>query len=90
MEARWFVSPEWLVTPFVDYGHVEKRADAALPSYNLKGAGVSLTWIGAEGWLAKVTYAQRIGNNPNPLNVDKDQDGSLHKDRVWLSLTHAF
>ena len=90
MEARWFVSPHWLVTPFVDYGRIEKRADTVLRHYSLKGAGLSLTWTGAERWMAKVTYARRSGNNPNPLDLVKDQDGSLHKDRVWLSLTHAF
>ena len=90
LELRWAVSPEWLITPFYDHGRVQKRNDDALRDYSLKGAGVSVTWTGPDGWVAKATYARRMGNNPNPASNGKDQDGSLHKDRVWVSLNRSF
>jgi hypothetical protein len=40
--------------------------------------------------VAKATYARRVGSNPNPADNGQDQDGSLRKDRVWLSLNRSF
>jgi hemolysin activation/secretion protein len=90
LELRWAVSSEWLITPFYDHGRVQKRNDDALRDYSLKGAGVSATWTGPDGWVAKATYARRMGSNPNPADNGKDQDGSLRKDRVWVSLNRSF
>lgn len=90
MELRWALSSEWLITPFYDQGRVQKRIVDELSDYELKGVGVSTTWTGPEGWVAKATYARRIGHNPNAADNGKDQDGSLRKDRVWLSLNRSF
>jgi len=51
---------------------------------------VSVTWTGPDGWVAKATYARRMGSNPNPTDNSKDQDGSLRKDRLWVSLNRSF
>lgn len=89
LELRWSVRSEWTITPFVDWGRVEKREQNPR-SYNLKGAGVSATWTGQSGWMAKTTYAHRMGSNPNPTTTGNDQDGTLHKHRVWFSLNRTF
>ena len=90
IELRWALSSEWLIAPFYDYGRVQKRTADALPSYNLKGAGVTATWTGHDGWVAKATFARRMGSNPNAADNGQDQDGSLRKDRVWLSVNRSF
>jgi hemolysin activation/secretion protein len=90
LELRWALSSQWLITPFYDHGRVQKRNDDALRDYSLEGAGVSVTWTGPGGWVAKATYARRIGSNPSPADNGKDQDGSLRKDRVWVSLNRSF
>jgi hemolysin activation/secretion protein len=90
IELRWALSSEWLITPFYDYGRVQKRTADQLPTYNLKGAGVSATWTAPDGWVAKATYARRMGSNPNAAVNGQDQDGSLRKDRVWLSVNRSF
>jgi hemolysin activation/secretion protein len=90
IELRWTLSPQWLITPFYDHGRVQKRNADELRAYSLKGAGVSVTWTGPDGWVAKATYARRMGRNPNPTDNGNDQDGSLRKDRLWVSLNRSF
>ena len=69
---------------------MQKRTADALSAYSLQGAGVSVTWTGPYGYVAKATYARRMGSNPNAANNGKDQDGSLRKDRVWLTVNRSF
>jgi hemolysin activation/secretion protein len=90
LELRWALSSQWMILPFYDYGRVSKRSDDNLRSYSLQGAGVSAAWTGPAGWVGKTTYAYRIGNNPNPNDSGKDQDGSLRKGRFWLALSRSF
>lgn len=90
LELRWRLNEQWLVTPFYDHGRIEKRNADTHRDYSLKGAGLGTTWA-AEGWTARVTYARRIGRNPNANpNNGKDNDGSLSKDRVWLNVSRSF
>ena len=91
LELRWRLHERWQVTPFYDWGEVSKREDDALKSYSLKGAGVSVLWNGPKGLTAQATYARRHGNNPNPdPDTGKDRDGSLKRDRFWLSVNQSF
>jgi hemolysin activation/secretion protein len=90
VELRWALASDWLIAPFYDHGRVQKRTADELRAYSLKGAGVSVNWTGPEGWVAKATYARRMGTNPNASESGKDQDGSLRKDRVWVSLSRSF
>lgn len=90
IELRWALSSQWLITPFYDHGRVQKRTADALSAYRLQGAGVSVTWTGSDGYVAKATYARRMGSNPNAAVNGQDQDGSLRKDRVWLSVNRSF
>jgi hemolysin activation/secretion protein len=91
LEVRWRLNPQWLVAPFYDRGRIEKRTADSKASYSLEGAGVSLGWTGPNGWVAKATYARRMGSNPNADSATgNDQDGSLHKDRVWVTVSRSF
>ena len=91
LELRWRLSPQWLVTPFYDQGRVEKRSADALRSYNLQGTGVMVTWTGSGGWMTRATLAHRLGSNPNAnAQTGQDQDGSLDKNRLWLTASRAF
>lgn len=90
LELRWRLNPQWLVTPFYDHGRIQKRSADALRDYSLSGAGVSVTWTGPQGWTASTTLAQRLGRNPNAnAQTGRDQDGSLHKTRLWLALSRS-
>lgn len=87
LELRMKLPEGFNLTGFYDYGHV--RNDAAM-SYSLKGYGLSLGWQAPVGVNLKATWAHRIGDNPNPTATGKDQDGSLDKNRLWLSASLPF
>ncbi len=84
------------LTAFYDIGHVRINADnpfsgaSALNDYSLKGAGLALGWQMDSGASVKATWARRIGANPKPTAKGSDQDGSLVRDRVWLSASLPF
>lgn len=88
LELRLKLPEGFIFTGFYDYGHVRNN-DAAM-SYSLKGYGLSLGWQTPLGLNLKATWAQRIGNNPNPTATGHDQDGSLDKNRFWLSASLPF
>ena len=88
LELRWRLPKGFIITGFHDYGHVRNN-DAAM-SYSLKGYGLSLGWLAPMGVNLKATWAHRIGNNPNPTATGRDQDGSLDKNRLWLSASLPF
>ena len=96
IEVRWRISPEWLLTPFIDWGKVEKRDNTAggPEAYELSGAGIGLNWSGPNGWNANLIYARRLGDNPHPKVTESnqilDQDGSRTIDRYWFTLKRTF
>lgn len=99
LEARWRLADNWQLSAFYDHGRVAGRSDAGEPSaYTLRGAGISLNWTGPNGLSADLTWARRIGNNPNaiadpgrPASLQGfDQDGSLDRNRIWFSVTKRF
>lgn len=88
LELRWRLPQGVMVSGFYDHGRV--RNDDGTPSYSLKGAGLSAAWQASFGLNLKATWARRIGNNPNSTASGDDQDGSLTKNRVWLSASQSF
>lgn len=82
---------------FYDWGDVTINKDSAYTSalnhYQLQGAGL---WMGSsvQSGLGqtelKLTWARRIGHNPNANSSGLDQDGSLVLDRYLFNLNHAF
>ena len=97
IELRWKLPKGLTLTGFYDWGHVTVNRDnnftgaAALNTYSLIGDGLSLGWQSTGGVNIKGTLARRIGNNPNPiLKTGTDQDGSLTKNRLWLTADLPF
>ena len=101
LELRQRVADYWLITGFFDYGRIRQYADnidtqgrilsGDTPnSLTYKGYGVSLGWSGPWGTQVKATWARRAGRNPYPSHNGTDQDGTLDKDRVWLSVSLPF
>lgn len=96
LELRARLPYSLAASTFYDYGHVRVNHDndfsgaAALNSYSMKGAGLALGWLSENGISVKVTWARRIGANPNPTVTGRDQDGSLTKNRFWLQASLPF
>ena len=100
VELRWQLPAGMTLTGFYDHGRVTQNVQnegtgAASPNtFALKGAGLSLGWRHASGVNVQATYARRIGENPNPntgtVNPGADQDGTLHRNRLWLNASVAF
>jgi hemolysin activation/secretion protein len=51
----------------------------------LQGYGMSVTWQASKGSTLKASWATRIGSNSNATVDGKDQDGTLVRNRFWLS-----
>ena len=96
IELRWRAIPGLVVTGFLDAGKVTINRDnnfvgaSALNSYNLAGKGMALSWQASRDLILKSSVSHRIGKNPNPTATGNDQDGSLVKNRWWLSATLSF
>ena len=100
VELRWQLPQGLSLAGFYDHGSVTQNVNndfAGAPAINhfaLKGAGVSMGWRHGSGLLLQATYARRIGRNPNAITTDvnrgADQDGTLHRDRFWLTASMPF
>jgi len=97
LELRWRAMTNLVVTGFYDWGNVKINKNnnfagaPALNRYDLDGLGASVAWAGPGGLTLKATYARRLGNNPNrDATTGTDQDGSLDKNRVWLTASLPF
>lgn len=88
LEWRWRLPKGFVLSGFYDHGRVGNRDGS--PSYSLKGVGAALAWHASFGLNLKATWARRIGDNPNPAANGKDQDGSLIKNRWWLTASLPF
>ena len=92
-EWRWRLDKAWLLTAFVDHGRVvglpatsgELRTDL-----RLQGHGLSATWQGLDGVMAKLSYSRRDGPNPRPTAAGTDSDGTLKLNRLWFNLSLSF
>lgn len=91
IELRARLPQNFTFSVFYDWGHVTVNRNndfigaSPLNSYIFQGAGLSAAWFASFGLNLKATWARRIGNNPNPMATGNDQDGSLIKNRLWLS-----
>lgn len=88
IELRWRLPQGVILSGFYDHGRVHN--DDGSPSYSLKGAGLAAAWQTDFGLNLRGTWARRIGDNPNPAANGDDQDGSLNKNRIWLSASLSF
>ncbi|MFP5392043.1 MAG: ShlB/FhaC/HecB family hemolysin secretion/activation protein [Gammaproteobacteria bacterium] len=91
LELRARLLPALTLTGFYDWGRVSfAHADASTPAVTLKGAGLALGWLNLRGPAVKAVWARRIGENPNRSSSGADQDGSLHRNRFWLTVSQPF
>ena len=100
VELRWQLPEAMSLVGFYDYGRVTQNVNNSfagapvLNSFALKGAGVSLNWRHSAGLALQATWARRIGQNPNAITTDvnrgADQDGTLKRNRFWLTASLAF
>ncbi len=99
LELRQRLPQNFIVSTFYDWGRVQQydnnaKSDGSINSslnkYDLSGYGFALNWVGPRQLSIKAIWARRIGNNPNPTLTGNDQDGSLKRDRYWLSASVPF
>ena len=100
LEARLRLPEGMNLSSFYDWAQITavNRNNAApsgdtlseLNAYCLRGYGLSLSWASSFGGQFKASLARRRGDNPNPTASGNDQDGSLHKNRFWLSASLPF
>lgn len=96
LELRQHLTEGIILTGLFDYGRMTTNVNnafaggAAPNGYSLKGAGLSLAWQTELGPTFRAIWAHRIGDNPNPTATGQDQDGTLFKDRFWLSAAMSF
>ena len=91
-ELRWNLPQGFVASVFYDWGRVKNTgATDATSRLILKGGGLSLTWSDpTKGLSVRGIYAHRDGENPNPTASGNDQDGSLKKNRYWITATYTF
>ena len=96
LEVRARLPADFSATGFFDWGRVTVNHDndftgaAPVNSYALKGAGFTVGWFANHGPNVKATFARRIGSNPNPNANGTDEDGTLKKNRFWLTASIPF
>ena len=84
------------VAGFYDWGHVRINTDnryvgaPAVNAESLQGPGLAVTWRPTPGAWLRATWSHRLGTNPNPTASGLDQDGSLLRNRFWLSASVGF
>ncbi len=93
-ELQWQLSGTLALLGFYDQGRVRVNVDpyagAVQPNrLRLEGAGLGLQWRPDASFSLKASWARRLQENPNPRD-GKDQDGTLRRDRLWLSAIYSF
>lgn len=93
-EWRWRVNSDWVLTAFRDQGRATSlpatSSDEKTTS-TLKGYGVSAGWQAPMGVYTKVTWSHRQGANPKAnINTGRDSDGTLIRNRTWVTVTMPF
>lgn len=101
LEGRYNLLPALQVSVFYDHGRIRRDHDggysgAQQPDVGtLKGYGLGVNWSEPGKYSLKAVVARRIGDNPFRItaagpNLGKDSDGSLDKNRLWLSAVVFF
>lgn len=96
LELRYRLPQNLSLAAFYDWGQVTVNKDnsftgAALKNeLELQGAGLSLGWASPFAANFRLTWAHRIGSNPNPTSTGKDQDGTRDLNRFWFTSSLPF
>ena len=89
LELRRRFADSYSLAGFIDHGRVMVNRDTSFAGsvpqnrYSLTGGGVALGWQSGNANL-RLSWARRLGSNPNATPAGRDQDGSLVKNRIWL------
>lgn len=80
---------------FYDWGRLKDPVGGSyVQAISLKGWGIAMGWQSESGLSLKGTWSRRIGENPNPTTsgngIGNDQDGSLIRNRFWLTASLPF
>lgn len=84
---------------FFDYGHIKLNRQlypgalaggAPGNSYELKGVGAGIQWVGPFGSTVQVQVATKLGENPARSLEGHDVDGRASRTRAWLQVTSYF
>ncbi len=89
------------LTGFYDFGYAKQYTDQTgsngspifngqRNSFNLKGAGVSIDWVGPYNSVFSASWSRRIGDNPNPQANGADIDGNHSSNFYWLKITTSY
>jgi hemolysin activation/secretion protein len=95
-ELRWRWSDALALSAFYDTGSVTINARnnytgaSAMNAYWLSGGGLALAWQRDNRSSARLTWARRIGNNPNATANGNDQNGIAMQARFWISASLSF
>lgn len=96
VELNWQPNGSTTLIGFYDHGQVRVNVDdqyLGAPDPNrisLQGAGLGVQQRWANGLLLKASWARRLKGNPLPTTNGNDQDGSLVRNRIWLSAIYSF
>jgi hemolysin activation/secretion protein len=91
LELRYRWRQDLNLAAFYDWGQVRVNHDNGFPgaaarnSLSLQGLGLSVGWSAPMGVNLSAAWAHRLGSNPNPTASGKDQDGSLVRNRLWIT-----
>jgi hemolysin activation/secretion protein len=92
-EWRWRLSSTLLLTAFTDAARVVSlpfTSSDQKTTKTLRGHGLSLGWQAPLGISTQLTWSRRSGTNPSPTPANTDGDGTLKKDRFWLTVSVPF
>lgn len=92
-EWRWRLPPDWVFSAFVDHGRVVSLPTTPSDPTSrlvLRGHGLSANWQGPNGLNARLTWSRRDGTHPKPTASGTDSDGTLTRNRWWLTASLPF
>ena len=77
---------------FYDEGRTRLMHDPhgdQINGYSLRSLGAYAAWS-QDGYMAKLTYAHRVGDNPGEDASGRDNDGGHIENQLWLQLGVQF
>lgn len=95
-EWRYSLSAQWQWSGFYDHGSVRVQhrpygQSTGPQQVELRGYGMGLAWTHSPRGSVRLTLARRVGTNPLAnTTTAADSDGSLRRNRLWLSATLNF